>query len=554
MTRMTLAIALCFVGFASGASAADPDQDPRLLDEFSVTDAGGRKVFTREAGGFRVHAPRNPFDALYAAKGLYRRNVWDIVTSYAVGGDFEYAVNYDVARLGEPDQPPVAETNAEIAIDNRGRDGLIALNVNAMPGTPKCFRTMRVFPGATGMHFNMTTFPRKSDAGRMAIRRRGSELSLLVADGPGEPLVELVRYPHDPRGNPNLRVSAYAGQEASRGTVDVLLSDIAIRAGRVVRGPEARAAMPLATPRASYPVAIDYTRNPAAILTDFNQSNDTAKAFRVEGAGLRLQPPVLPTHVKDAKAYWLRDSRYTLHGDFEFAVKYDITQFGPVGKTGGYRSASVSLGVETPGPLGSVSLSRGLSGDTTQRFSVTHYSPTKAGPQWDTQTFPASAKSGRLVIRRVGSEMSFLVTEGDAPERLLVRRPWDAKPVPRIRLNADQGGTPVTPVNVLFTELTVRAEGLTDLQTGAPIGPPPPPPPVPQPPGDPAAPTPPAAPVAAAESVVFEGAPVEKSNKFRNLGLAAGGGAATLTAAGALALLLRRRRGSAENRSTAEGT
>lgn len=539
MTRMTLALAL--VGFALSASAADPKQDPRLLDEFSVTDPGGRAVFIREADGFRVYAPRNPFDALYAAKNLYRRNVWDLRTSYAVGGDFEYVVSYDVAQLGEPGKPPAAETNAEVSVINRGRDGIVALNVNAMPDAPKCFRTMRVFPGSAGTHFNMTTFPRKSDTGRLGIRRKGSELSLLAADGPGEPLVELVRYPHDPRSNPNLRMSAYAGNEASRGAVDVAFRDVAIRADAVLRGPAAsQAAPPPPPPRASYPVAIDYSRNPAAILTDFNQTNDTAKAFRVEGDGLRVQPPTLAAHVKDAKAYWYRDSRYSLHGDFEFAVRYDLAQLGPVGREAGYRSAAICLGVETGGPIGSVSLSRGLS-DTTQRFSVTHYSPTKAGSRWDTQTFPASATSGRLVVRRVGAEMSFLVTEGTGPERLLVTRPWVTDPVPRVRVLADQGGTPVTPVSAKFTELTVRAEALTDLQTGAPIGPPP------RPAGDdPAA--------AAAEPVVFEGAPTEKSNKFRNLGLAAFALAAALAVGGAVALLLRRRGGTAKGTSTAEGT
>ncbi len=528
MTRMTLALGL--VGFALSASAADPKQDPRLLDEFSVTDNGGRAVFTREADGFRVHAPRNPFEALYAAKGLPRRGIWDLRTSYAVGGDFEYVVTYDVAQLGEAGKPPVAESNAEISLMNRGRDGLVALNVNSLPGTPKCFRTMRVFPGSNGTHYNMTTFPRKSDTGRLGLRRKGSELSLLAADGPGEPLVELVRYPHDPRSNPNLRMSAYTGNEASRGSVDVTFRDIAIRADTVVRGPAANQATPPATPRESYPVAIDYSRTPAAILADFNTTNDTAKAFRVEGDGLRVQPPTLAAHKKDAQAYWFRDSRYSVAGDFELSVRYDIAQLGPVGTESGYRSASVSLGLETGGPLGSVSLSRGLSG-TTQRFSVTHYSPTKAGSRWDTQTFPASATSGRLVVRRVGAELSFLATEGTGPERLLVTRPWVTDPVPRVRVLADQGGTAVTPVSARLTELTVRAESLIDSQTGAAIGPPP------RAVGDA---------TAAAAPVVFEGAPVEKSNKFRNLGLAALAlaVAATLTAAGA-ALLLRRRRATA---------
>ena len=525
MTRIALTVALTLGGFVLGASAAEPSQDPRLLDEFSVTDPGGRAVFTREAGGFRVHAPRNPFDALYAAKGLYRRSVWDVVTSYAVGGDFEFVVRYDVTKLGEPGTPAVAEANAEVAIDNRGRDGLVGLNVNAKPGDPKCFRTIRVFPGSAGVHFNMVTFPRKSDAGRLAIRRTGSELSLLAADGPNEPLSELIRYPHDPRGNPNLRVSAYQGNEATRAPVDVLFSDIAIRADRVVRGAAAQEATPAATPRAGYPVAIDYARNPAAILADFNQTNDGAKVFRVEGDGLRLQPPVLAAPKKDATAYWMRDSRYSLRGDFELAVRYDIDQLGPVSQSSGYQSASVGLGIETPGPMGSVGLNRRVVGDGSSLFSITHYSPSKAGPQWDTQTYPASGQSGRLVVRRVGSVMSFLVAEGTGPERLLVRRPWDAKPVPRVRLTADQGGTPLTPVSVLFSELTVRAESLTDFHSGGPIGPPP------RPAGD-----------DAAEPVVFEGAPVVKSNKFRYFGYAALALAAPLAAAGAVALLRRRRR------------
>ena len=66
----------------------------------------------------------------------------------------------------------------------------------------------------------------------------------------------------------------------------------------------------------------------AKILSPNPQRPGRAGIFRVEGDGLRVQPPTLAAHVKDAKAYWYRDSRYSLHGDFEFAVRYDLAQLG----------------------------------------------------------------------------------------------------------------------------------------------------------------------------------------------------------------------------------
>ena len=282
-------------------------------------------------------------------------------------------------------------------------------------------------------------------------------------------------------------------------------------------------------------LAIELEHAHLHFLTDFNHSNDNGQAFRVEGDGLRVKPPTIPQHKAGVNAYWYRDSKYSLSGDFEIAVRFDVAQLGPVGKESGYRTASVSLGIETGTPIGSVSLSRGLSDDKTHRYSITRHSPTKNGSTWDTMIFKTEAKRGRLVVRRVGAEMTFLVEEEGKPIRELLHTPWVTGPVPRIRLNADQGGTAVTPVNVLLSDLTVKAEGLIDANNGTPLTP------VALPTED----NPAVAP-GDAGGLVLDSAPVEKSNKWRNLMRGFGGLLALAAVAGVAAwglLRLRRSRG-----------
>jgi len=519
-------------------SAARAEQDPRLLDEFTSTNDAAKAVFTREAGGFRLNAPGPvPFLGGQMSNPTLP-SLWLLETTYAVAGDFEYAVDYDVRQIGPKGKPITTEANAEISTSSRGPHGYLGVNVNAMPDAPRCFRVVRSQPKLGGWHFNMTTYPRKSDTGRIALRRKGSEMSLLAADGPSEPLVELVRYPHDPRSSPNLRMSAYQGNQITRVPVNVLFGNVTVRADKFVRGPEAGSSQPRVPPRTTYPVTIDYSRKPGSILTDFNHSNDNGKAFRVEGEGLRVQPPTLAQHKAGANAYWYRDSKFSLSGDFEVAVNFDVTKLGPVGRESGYRTASVSIGLQTDGPIGSVNFSRGLS-DTGQRYSITRHSPTKAGPSWDTMIFPTKADKGRLVLRRVGAELTFLVEEGTVYAELL-RTPWVTGPIPRLRLNADQGGTAVTPVNVLLTDFTVRAEGLLDPDKGTLL--------TPVARSDTAAPTRvdgTAAVGGAAgdgEPLVLDAAPVEKSNKWRKLQRGFGGLVALVAVAAAGWGLLRLRR------------
>ena len=536
MTRTSLALA-CLV---LAAFAARAEQDPRLLDEFTSTNDAGKAVFTREAGGFRLNAP-GPVPFLGGEmSNPTLPSLWLLETTYAVAGDFEYAVDFDVRQLGPKGKPMPTEANAEISTSARGPHGYLGVNVNAMPDAPKCFRVVRSQPKLGGWHFNITTYPRKSDVGRIALRRKGAEMSLLAADGPAEPLVELVRYPHDPRSSPNLRMSAYQGNQPTRMAVNVLFGNVTVRADRLVRGPEAGASQPRVPPRATYPVTIDYSRKPGSILTDFNHSNDSGKAFRPEGEGLRVKPPTIPQHKAGVNAYWYRDSKYSLSGDFEVAVRFDVTKLGPVGKESGYRSASVSIGLQTEGPIGSVNFSRGLS-DVGHRYSITRYSPTKAGPTWDTMTFPTKSDKGRLVLRRAGAELTFLVEEETVYAELL-RTPWVTGPVPRLRINADQGGTAVTPVNVLLTDFTVKAEGLLDADKGTPL--------------TPVVARPDSAALARGdvtvaggspndEALVLDAAPVVKSNKWRNLQRGFGALVALLATGGAVAAWLRQRRAKA---------
>lgn len=471
----------------------------------TAADDFANGVARREGVGLRVRTPPATPNA---------PRTWYAVADYALVGDFEFSATFNDLTIGIPGRSYTDEGNTELALVEPGR-GHTGITAAVSPGAGKCFNVGRHAPDRGGMHWNTVHFPRKSDAGRVCIRRRGSELIFLAADGLDAPLVELVRHPADPRLNPVPRVSVYQSHGKVPVPVDVFWTDFVVQSAGVVRGAEAQVPLtPLPAP-ASYPVTIRYASG-KDVLADFSRG-DEGRAIKPEGAAVRVKPPVGPDGKGDA--YWFRDSRYQVVGDYEYSALVEIDKLGPPGKAG-YGSCAVCLGYETGGPLGSVSF--GLGRDRSVRgYTVTRYAPTKQGGTWDTRRIPSAAKRARLVMRRTGSELTLLTQEEGQPAPVeLVRFPATAGPIPRLRILVDQGGTPATPVDAAISEVTVKAQRLTDSDDKDLV-------------------TASADETASGEGVVLDAAPRSRSRKWLLLGVAAvvavGGtlaGAALLTARG----------------------
>ena len=489
---------------------ARPPGPPPTGPRTAADDFAGA-VARREGVGLRLTTPP-------PGPGVRRDHT--AYTDYALVGDFELSATFHDLKVGRAGTNYAEEGNTELSLAEPGR-GHTGISVAVSPGFGKCFNVGRHGPDRGGMHWNTVHFPRKSDSGRVCLRRRGGELIFLVADGLNAPLVELVRHAADPRLHPIPRISTYQSHGKVPVPVDVFWTDFVIQSQSVVRGVEAQIPLtPLPVPQ-SYPVAIRYSSG-KDILADFPHGN--GEAFRAEGVAVHAQPPIGPDS-KTGKAYWFLDSRYQVVGDFEVSALFAVQQLGPPGRAG-YNSAAICFGLETGGPLGSVSVGRAAS-RTDQAYTVTRYAPTKQGGTWDTQRVPTTAKTVRIIMRRTGSELTLLTQEqGQSTPLELVRFPVTAGPIPRLRLLADQGGTPATPVDALISELTVKAERLTDtdghdLLAG-------------QTPQD----------TSTTDGIVLDSAPRSQSRKWLLLGVAAVAVvSATITAAAFLTARSRRRGG-----------
>ena len=463
--RFRLASVVACLAFAAESSA----QESSPADEFTSTNDLDKRIFTKQAGGFRIQAPPPKKPAAGAPKEARATAVnptlWRLDTTYAADGDFEYAVNYSAAELGLSTGTMPGEANAEIGVLGRGSRGHIGLNVNVDPKAGKRFSVVRISSNAGGQHFNIVPFPRKSDVGSLSIRRVKDELLFLVADGADAPLRELLRYPYDPTIQPNFRVSAFHHQGAEANPVDVLFGNVLVKAARIVRGPQAGYVPQAAAAPASYPAVLDYSKNLTGFLTDFPHTDDKVQAFRIEGGALRIRPPT-PPYKNGAQSYYFRESRYAVVGDFEWSCDFDVDKVGPFGAEG-YGSCAVAIQIETKAPIGWLAVSVGASRSRLLCCGVTRHSPSAKGSVYDTQEIAAPFRKGRMILRRTGAEVVAAIHGNGQPTALeLCRMSWVSAPVRRLGLATDQGGNCSTPVDVKLTNIRVKAQSFADEASG----------------------------------------------------------------------------------------
>ena len=459
--KFTLLVSLLIVFPAVG-------QEP-LLDEF-LSQMPDKGIFQREAKGIRLKSAPLSWKAIFERPNT----LWTCFAPFAMSGNFEISTSYNVTSLGVKDQPITDEGNAELSVWFPGYVGYLGINVGIRPQEKDCFNVLRASPDHNSVHFNIVTIPRKSNVGRMGFRRVEHEVIFFVCDGPNVPEVEVVRYPLHSRFNGTPRLSVYQGNGPVPVPVDVLFDQLTLKADQFLRGPEARTPQKIAAPPESYPIQIDYSKNIPGINQDFTRPSGKATdttVFKAEGNTLRIQPPVSAVHRKEDQAHYYQQSRFSIAGDFELSFRFDVAQLGPIGPDG-YGSCAVGMSIETESQIGSVSFSRGIDRRAGDRYSLTRYSPTSKGPNYDTFAFPTKAKAGLLIFRRVGSEITFLAQESNQTELIeLMRIPYVSVPIKRIRLYTDQGGSATNPINVVISDLKIKAGTIDDpkkIQTPLP--------------------------------------------------------------------------------------
>ncbi len=434
-----------------------------LVDGFNPADGPKNKVFTREGTGIRIKTPPTPPNIPFVKRN---QNFWINNSVFILAGNFEVFVDFDVKQIGPKQGLAPNESNVELAVQENSPNSTYGINLN-VDAKGKTFKVLRMEPGSKGAHYNVFTFPRNSDKGKIGIRREGSEIIFLASEKPGETPKELVRLPYDSHAEPKLRITGFQGNGPVPMPLDVLLSDFAIKSDRILKEKDPKTPRPKAFNPESYPIRLEYGKKTERMLTDLKKSNDTNQVFKLEGSGIRVKPPVTTaSNGQNYPGYWFHDSVYDLDGDFEISVRFDVNKLVPA-QMGGYGSVSFAIGLETDGPMGSISFGRGASRTDGQRISITRYNPSSAGQHWDTQVFQYAPTKGRLCLRKNGGQLFFLAEGEGNPEMKLFQCPAIASTPVRFRISADQGGTNAGELDLLISDISVAGTNITE--NGKPV-------------------------------------------------------------------------------------
>lgn len=455
-------VTICFLGALQGLAHS---QEVSLSFFRPLNDPGG-KVFSEEGKGIRIKAMGLGPVEMFRQQSIPFH--WILESRTSLGGDFEVTADYKIQQLGPANGKLLGEGNAEISLVGEHGQSIYGINVHGDQRTPKAIRVVRFEISPQGLHPQFLTFPRTSEEGRLSIRREGAQVLFLAADGPGAEWKELVRFPYEKNLHPDLRISAYQGPGLLRTPVDVLLSNISVRADKLLKvhgNRETPVSSQSTSP--SYPYSLELVKTPGKSVLQW-QGNDSVQSFTADEQGVRIRPPVGTRYSKDAPGYWFREPEWSLEGDFEVAASYRVDRMEPAGPEG-FHSVNIGLGIESYGPLGSFTLGRGVSKWNGPEFSLSRHTKTSQGDAWDMHHSKSKTPSGKLIVRRVGERVFFLVEEEGSAPREIFHCPAIDSPVLKVRLSANLGANNTSVLDLLLTELTVKAQKLTINGKAVPV-------------------------------------------------------------------------------------
>lgn len=186
---------------------------------------------------------------------------------------------------------------------------------------------------------------------------------------------------------------------------------------------------------------------------------ETEQSVRFEPAGLRILLPA--GNPKVAPETGLRVHQQ-IKGDFEITVHLGVLQEPSPADTG--FGTRVTLGVRTAAG-DAATLSRMMHAQGSLRFAAWASAQKEGLDRGKNRIryFPAEAKAGLLRLRRVGSEITYLASEGDKGEFTpLHQYPFVPDDVEEVQLVATTGGAKAA-IDVRLTDLRIRAESLPGL-------------------------------------------------------------------------------------------
>ncbi len=446
--------------FLIAPGSAVPAQEVSLSFFRALNDPNGN-VFRSEGNGIRIKAMGlGPFEMLQTFRAVKQIPYhWILDSKTSLGGDFDIAADFKIHQLGLSSGHLPGVGNTEISLIGEHGQSVYGISIHADPRTIRAFRVARMEMSPQGMHPQFLIFPRLANEGRMSIRRERAEVVFLVADGLDAEWKELVRFPYEKSLYPDLRISAWQGPQLVRTPVDVSLSRITVKAEKLLDVHGSRE-VPVSQSRSTmYPYTLELAKTPGKSVLQW-QGNDSVQTFSADEQGVRVKTPVGTRYVKEAPGYWYREPEWSLEGDFEVAASYKFNQMEPAGPEG-FQSVNLGLGIESYGPLGSFTLGCGVSKWNGPEFSLSRHSQTSQGPAWDMHNLKTRATEGKLIVRRVGERVFFLVEEEGSTPKELFHCPAIDSPALKVRLSANLGANNTSVLDLLLTELTVKAQRLS---------------------------------------------------------------------------------------------
>ena len=197
---------------------------PRLIDtHFSRYGPVAARNVSRDTKGVRIRLPAT--GRLASQSGLY--------SYFAVAGDFELTVDYDLTSLPKPESGYGSAVGISLDAENIA-DGSLSLFRGIHPQQGPAYWVTRAKPGENGTVYETSFYPTNARTGKLGFRREKDAIVCLAADSIRLEPRELVTIPFVAGAIRPIRVFADSG--GSPTAMDARLTNFHLRAQEITGG------------------------------------------------------------------------------------------------------------------------------------------------------------------------------------------------------------------------------------------------------------------------------------------------------------------------------
>jgi serine/threonine protein kinase len=392
---------------------------------------------------------------------------------FAVTGDFEITAAYEIPRREGAETPDSIGPSLQLFGDN-GADLCAMLTRPLRAANSGVEMLCRERPDANVLGL-VGPDPTRAMTGKLRMARIGPMLTFSVADAATETFREVLRREFGREVCRGIRLSAVA--QGGTSPRSLVWKSAVVRAGELIEQHSAeRAARVPATsaPPSEWPPLpqLDDSRLVQSYSQSFLDKTYDFRRLRISAPGgatslVRPDPRgvriTIPAKLREPIAI---ETKFGIHGDFDLRATYEVLACQK--PTVGF-GVGPELLVKFPGDWDRLaSFSRfARPGDTV--YSAVTVRKTDGQTQVDGHWPATTARKGTFRLVRTGSTLHYLVAEGDGQDfRKIYQANLGTEDLEFARIAAVTGGSP-SAVDVLWKDLSVRAEDLPGLPGGSPV-------------------------------------------------------------------------------------